>query len=222
MSEQLALKCKGCGAQLDSNVRKGKIICPYCGTINIFKLQVETAGMLICPNCGFANHLEAEYCEDCGQSLYMICPKCGTHNKADAAHCIKCGLRLGEEINLQNLYSDYLSEAKRIKKIFRHRFNPWFLSLIPTLFAIIMNLSFPDDFGVVLGTTLVFSIPAMILLPVGKNLAKKKTKKEVEKINSTKVGFSEFYNLYFAKHYWPEVMVNNEKRERFLSIVKMK
>lgn len=219
MADQVLLRCQGCGAQLSGGARKREVTCPYCGMVNVFKKQVEAAGGLICPNCGATNHDEAEYCADCGQGLYLTCPQCGMRNKSDVSHCTKCGLRLGEEIKWRHLYFDYLSEAKRIRKIFQRRFNPWFLSLIPAIFAIIMNISYPDDFGLMVGITFLFSIPAIILLPIGKKSAKKKAQKEVESINFTKPGFSEFYNLYFRKHYWADEMVQGEKREYFLSII---
>ena len=219
MADQVLLRCQGCGAQLSGGIRKREVTCPYCGTVNVFEKQVDAAGGFICPNCGAINHDEAEYCADCGQGLYLTCPQCGARNKSDVSHCTKCGLRLGEEIKWRHLYFDYLSEAKRIRKGFQRRFNPWFLSLIPAIFAIIMNISYPGDFGVVFLSTFTFSIPAMILLPIGRNSAKKKTQKEAENINFAKTGFAEFYDLYSSKHYWTDEMVQGEKRERFLSII---
>lgn len=226
VGDQNILQCSSCGAHLTEGVRKGKITCPYCGTVNVFKQQVKADGMLICSNCGAANQPEAEYCEECGQGLYLICPKCGMKNRSDAAHCSKCGTRLGDEIKLRNLYYDYLSEAKRVQKKFQRKMWPWYLSLIPTIFAIIMNIADPfHEIGLVFFSIFVFSIPAIVLLPIGTVSSRKKSKKaaqEVEAISANRIGFGEFYDLYAFKHYWTMGMVEGEKRERFLSIVEMK
>lgn len=224
MGDRNIYQCSSCGAQLTEGIKRGKVVCPYCGTVNVFKQQTKTEGMLICPNCGAANHMDAEYCEECGEGLYIACPKCGTRNKSDAAHCTKCGTRLGEEIKLRQVYFDYLSEARRIKKKFSRKMWPWYLSLIPVLWAIILNFVDPFyDIGLVFFSIFIFSIPAIILIPVGKSINKKKNRaaaNEVEKIGSRRKGFAEFYELYTYKHYWTATMVEGEKRERFLKITK--
>jgi predicted RNA-binding Zn-ribbon protein involved in translation (DUF1610 family) len=222
MGDQNSFQCRSCGAHLNESMKRGKITCPYCGTVNVLKQQTETQGMLICPNCGAANDLHAEYCAECGDGLYLICPKCKTSNKADAAHCIKCGSLLGEEIKLRNLYFAYLAEAKRVKKIYRSKYNPWFSSLFIPVFALIMGSQVAPDS--VFWMILFFASPIyiLILLLTGRKKAKKKAQDEIEKMNPPKVGFSEFFNLYLKKNYWPDTIVEGEKRERFLSIVQMK
>jgi len=226
MGDRNSFQCSSCGAQLTEGVKRGKVVCPYCGTVNIFSQQTKTDGMLICPNCGAANHTQAEYCEECGQGLYIVCPKCGTRNKSDAAHCTKCGTRLDEEIKLRQQYFDYLAEARRIKKKFSWKIWPWYLSLIPTLFAVFMNISQPFyNAGLTIFSIFVFSIPALILIPVGNSINKKKNRaaaNEVEKIGSKRKGFAEFYELYAYKYYWTVVMVEGEKRVRFMKIIGMK
>ncbi|MGV8026520.1 MAG: zinc ribbon domain-containing protein [Anaerolineaceae bacterium] len=216
MGEQSTYRCSGCGAQLTESMKGGKITCTYCGTVNVVQFNIMKDNMLICPNCRAANDLHAEYCAECGDGLYLICPKCKTSNKADAAHCIKCGSLLGEEIKLRNLYFAYLAEAKWVKKIFR-MYN--LLFFIP-IFALIIRSQVAQYsvFGMIVFVA--FPIFILILLLIFKMTAMKKAQNEVEKINSAKVGFSEFFDLYLKKHYWSESMVGGEKRKRFLTIVK--
>jgi predicted RNA-binding Zn-ribbon protein involved in translation (DUF1610 family) len=220
MREQSTYRCSGCGAQLTESMKGGKITCPYCGTVNVIQFNIMKNNMLICPNCGAANDLHAEYCAECGDGLYLICPKCKTSNKADAAHCIKCGSLLGEEIKLRKLYFAYLAEAKRVKKIYRSKYNPWFSLLLIPVFALIIGSQVAPDS--LFWPILFFASPIYlsILLLTGRKKAMKKAQNEVEKINTAKVGFSEFFDLHLKKQYWSESMVEGEKRKHFLTIVK--
>ena len=220
MGNQNMYRCNGCGAQLTDGMKGGKITCKYCGTVNVIQFNIMKDNMLVCPNCGAANDLHAEYCAECGDGLYLICPKCKTKNKADAAHCIQCGSLLGEEIKLRNLYFEYLKEVKRLKKTLHNKMIPWWLSLIPTVFALVMNVVEPGGLEVFAISTFTFSIPAMILLPIGKKFVMNKVRKEAEILNSTRIGFSEFFELALQKNYWPDTMVEGEKHERFISIAK--
>mgnify|MGYP001820195989 CR=1 FL=1 len=49
-----------------------------------------------CDNCGFENPEDANFCQNCGQSLQRVCPTCGTPNAAIANFCKNCGTNLRE------------------------------------------------------------------------------------------------------------------------------
>lgn len=51
---------------------------------------------IICDFCGCENHLEADFCEECGKPIkkdqvYVVCSICGISNPNTAATCIGCG-----------------------------------------------------------------------------------------------------------------------------------
>lgn len=220
MGNQNMYRCNGCGAQLTDSMKGGKITCKYCGTVNVIQFNIMKDNMLVCPNCGAANDLHAEYCAECGDGLYLICPKCKTKNKADAAHCIQCGSLLGEEIKLRNLYFEYLKEAKRIKKNYRSKYTRWFWLFLIPVFALFIGSQIAREASVWVILFFTSPICILILLLTMRKKAMKEAKNEVEKINLTRIGFSEFFNLYLKKHYWPDAMAEGEKRTRFLAILK--
>ena len=58
---------------------------------------------MICDNCGFQNPEDANFCQNCGQSLLRTCPKCSTSNAASANFCKNCGTNLRETLRTSTL-----------------------------------------------------------------------------------------------------------------------
>lgn len=91
-------RCIGCGAGLQAGGKKGRIVCPYCGTVNVLDRPPLLPDQIICVKCGNENPLGAEHCGECGANLYVTCPRCNTRNTADSVHCTQCGANLAEEL----------------------------------------------------------------------------------------------------------------------------
>ncbi len=229
MSEQAIYKCKSCGANLDEGGRRGKVKCPYCGTVNYLEKKASSENEIICPACGTANKKEFEHCVECGQSLYQDCPKCKTRNAADAVFCSKCGLNLEKAFFLQRKYFEYCSEAYRVSRIYTRTYRSFvfagFAGILISM-ILIMTTNFTSA-GITPGNILILllllSSYGIILL--GSIQAQKKTKTEAQKVKTNLTGFDEFYKLYANRnritHYWSREMATGEKLEKFLSISKL-
>ncbi|MGV8026522.1 MAG: zinc ribbon domain-containing protein [Anaerolineaceae bacterium] len=229
MSEQLALKCKSCGAHLEGAGKKRQITCPYCGIVNVFERQAASEHEIICPACGTANKKEFEHCVDCGQNLYQNCPKCGTRNEADASFCAKCGLDLEKAFRIQRKYFEYLAEAKRVSNEYIRTYRTYMgVGITGVLICTILVLTTdftsagvtPTSISILLGMLVSYSIGFY-----GAMKAQKKVNTEVQKNKFNLIGFDEFYKLYARKnkitHYWPNQMVTGNKLEKFLSMAKL-
>lgn len=109
-------KCRNCGAVLDVGGKR-RVICPYCGTSNVYEKAALKPGMIVCAQCGNENPQQHEHCSECGADLYYVCPECGTRNTAEAVHCIKCGANIAQAIKnwqiLQAQEQARLEEQKR-------------------------------------------------------------------------------------------------------------
>ena len=229
MGEQAIYKCKGCGANLDEGGRRGKLKCPYCGTVNYFEKKASSENEIVCPTCGTANKKEFEHCVECGQSLYQDCPKCKTHNAADAAFCSKCGLNLEKALFLQRKYFEYCSEAYRVVNIYLRTYRKFlFMGIAGMMVGFI--LMFATDFTSAGFTPtsifillLLFSSYGLIFM--GTLQAGKKAKIETLNVKNKLTGFDEFYKLYARRnkvtHYWSREMPKEERLEKFLSISKL-
>jgi transcription initiation factor TFIIIB Brf1 subunit/transcription initiation factor TFIIB len=90
-------KCINCGAMLQTGEKK-RVICPYCGTNNIFEKSESKPGMIVCAQCGNESPQAHEHCSECGADLYYVCPNCSTRNTAEALHCVKCGVNIAQAI----------------------------------------------------------------------------------------------------------------------------
>lgn len=69
---------------------------------------------IICEFCGCENHLEADFCNECGKPIkkdqvYVVCSICGISNPNTAATCIACGEPLDEK-------SSFVIENKKNEK----------------------------------------------------------------------------------------------------------
>jgi hypothetical protein len=47
-----------------------------------------------CDTCGYDNNNDANYCNNCGNTIDVVCPNCGAKNNSEAKFCNKCGKRL--------------------------------------------------------------------------------------------------------------------------------
>lgn len=57
-------------------------------------LDYVTENKVSCNKCGEMNDKDAEFCENCGNSLNRFCPYCGEEISQDAKFCKKCGRKL--------------------------------------------------------------------------------------------------------------------------------
>ncbi len=124
MAQIEKLHCRGCGAVLPVKAGASRIKCEYCGTVHLSDTQYKKdSGDQVCPYCGFANPANAQFCGDCGKSLFHTCPKCGTQNRMDSIFCSKCGADIDKiiredgpykPVNIDELYLEYVLEGKKI------------------------------------------------------------------------------------------------------------
>lgn len=112
-------KCISCGAGLNIGGKK-RVVCPYCGTTNIFDATPPPLGTVVCPQCGEYNPADAEHCSQCGADLYFTCPRCGTRNSGDAVHCKKCGVHLSSELQKWRL-EQAARQAQTAQKLAQHK-----------------------------------------------------------------------------------------------------
>ena len=60
----------------------------------------EGTGPFRCPRCGAVTSGNKEYCNECGQWLYIECPGCGKtwRYMYSYAFCPDCGTKVGEAV----------------------------------------------------------------------------------------------------------------------------
>ena len=133
-----------------------------------------------------------------------------------------------ESADAQQVYLQYLEEAKRLRKEYLRFYKPymWIALVLLVLsgascYAGLFAPSSLGAMGVKITSWLYWlgMITATVIILIGSSNSKKKVYEEVQKVAITKRGFSEFFKLYVNRRYWPDQMVTGEKYSQFLSII---
>lgn len=245
MAQIEKLHCRGCGAVLPVRAKAGRIKCEYCGTVHLADTeQKRDSGDLACPTCGFPNPPQAEYCGDCGRSFFHTCPKCGTQNRMESVFCVKCGAdvekAISEEgphknINIDDLYTDYLLEGKRLyTEVNQSTILPSLLSGILLGGAFLIWLfDYVDAFDL---SKYVQYVPVMgvlgfALMIISSNIYSIKRKAGAARIAKNKPGFDKFYKTIRQTgrrpggegvFNWPDILPDEKKRKEFLFLIGQK
>lgn len=243
MSQSEKLYCRGCGGILPVKANAGRIKCEFCGTVHLANTeQKREKGDLSCPNCGFGNPQAALYCGDCGKSLYHTCPRCGTQNPMEIMYCFKCGADIEKtsteegrkEINIEEIYMDYLKDGKRLMQEYSLASIPVAMLVIigfgAGIYFMVSNILDSDNIG--LGLLLFFGFTFLCVIPaiiIGVRNTKRVKDKAVL-IAKNKPGFDKYFNRYLereqvqgvSRDYWPQTVPDGIKRKEFLSMLGQK
>ncbi len=135
-------KCISCGAGLNIGGKK-RVVCPYCGTTNIFDATPPPLGTVVCPQCGEYNPTDSEHCSQCGADLYFTCPRCGMRNSGDAVHCRKCGVHLSSELQKWRLeQAARQARVAQVQQKEKKRRKLWFIPVgILLFFGLCMTIT---------------------------------------------------------------------------------
>lgn len=239
MAQIEKLHCRGCGAVLPVKAKSGRIKCEYCGTVHLVDAQQKmVSGGLACPNCGFNNAPGSQYCGDCGEALFHTCPKCGTQNRIENIFCITCGADIEKtireegphkNINVDDLYSDYLLESKKLfGEMNQSMMGPSLVSglmISGALMIWLFNYLEVFNLGKIVPYAPALGIAGFVLMIILMILFSIKLKTRIARITKSKPGFDKFYKTIRAPggvFNWPDALPDDTKRKEFLFLIGQK